>query len=123
MGANLPISERDSLVNRRRALRWLVGALLGIIAPIAEAMQKLGTLISEKKNPEAVRLHFAHDARRAKARQDSKAYCRNCTEYTRLGTIGADDVGRCNLLTGGVVRSRGWCSSWVMNPDEYKKES
>ncbi|MBI1860852.1 MAG: high-potential iron-sulfur protein [Deltaproteobacteria bacterium] len=104
-------------------MRWFFSALLVALVGRAASPAKLPPLIDEKKNPEAVKIHFVQDGRKGKGRTDPKAYCRNCTEYTPLGKMESDGVGRCNLLTGGSVKSTAWCSSWVMNPDLYKKSS
>ncbi|TGL21739.1 high-potential iron-sulfur protein [Leptospira yanagawae] len=34
--------------------------------------------------------------------------CQNCSQFTKVN----DGWGKCNILSAGVVSTKGWCSAW-----------
>lgn len=42
-----------------------------------------------------------------------KQYCDGCMLYASAGKQGGEDVGKCTLFAGQVVKAKGWCSSWA----------
>lgn len=41
-----------------------------------------------------------------------KQLCSGCSFYTAAGKKGADEVGKCTIIPGKVVKAAGWCASW-----------
>lgn len=120
-------------VNRRNLIKQSVVALgtcaLGksLFTPIsawaetAAPAKKVLKLVDEMKNPTAKDLKFHHDAAQSKERTNLKAVCLNCIQYKKMGEVDGVEVGRCNMITLGYVKSTGWCKSWGPNPTVYKK--
>lgn len=42
-----------------------------------------------------------------------KQFCENCMLYSKHGTQGGEEVGKCTLFQGQVVKAKGWCNSWA----------
>jgi High potential iron-sulfur protein len=78
-------------------------------------------VLVDEKSSLAVTLKYASDAstvpaglKVAKAGVDgANQNCANCMFYTKSGKVGSDEVGKCQLLVQGVVKGKGWCSSWT----------
>ena len=41
-----------------------------------------------------------------------KQVCKGCMLFTACGKKGADEVGKCTLFNGQVVKASAWCSTW-----------
>jgi hypothetical protein len=41
-----------------------------------------------------------------------KQHCNACMLFTGVGKKGADEVGKCTLFAGQLVKGQGWCASW-----------
>jgi len=39
--------------------------------------------------------------------------CQVCNFYTKVGAKDGSEAGKCQLITGGLVKSQGWCNSWA----------
>ena len=39
-------------------------------------------------------------------------FCHNCGFYTKNGTKGGEEVGKCQLFPNQVVKASAWCASW-----------
>ncbi|OFZ28968.1 MAG: hypothetical protein A2622_12780 [Bdellovibrionales bacterium RIFCSPHIGHO2_01_FULL_40_29] len=73
----------------------------------------------------AATLHYQHktsDVKDAKLKTErqgtpfAKQNCSNCLLYTKHGMQGAEEVGKCSLFAGQVVKASGWCNSWAKRP-------
>lgn len=42
-----------------------------------------------------------------------KQSCANCMLYAKDGNRGTEEVGKCTLFQGQVVKASGWCNSWA----------
>lgn len=42
----------------------------------------------------------------------AKQACSGCSFYSGVGKKGADDLGKCTIFAGKLVKGQGWCSSW-----------
>ena len=63
-------------------------------------------------------LGYSPDATTAKrvkrgAVEAKDQFCSSCQMYTKAGTIGTEEVGKCLMLPSGAVKAKGWCNSWV----------
>jgi hypothetical protein len=38
--------------------------------------------------------------------------CKNCQLFTAAGKKGSDDVGKCAVIPGKLVKASGYCNSW-----------
>ena len=69
-------------------------------------------------DPTATALHYVSDAtkaqRVAKAGVEGKdQFCKGCQFYTKSGTIGKQEAGKCLMIPSGQVNSNGWCATWT----------
>jgi hypothetical protein len=69
----------------------------------------------------AATLHYQHSYKDVKdkslmvERQGvawGKQQCSGCMLFTPVGKKGSDEVGKCALFAGQLVKSTGWCSSF-----------
>ncbi|MGZ6263806.1 MAG: high-potential iron-sulfur protein [Bdellovibrionota bacterium] len=51
-----------------------------------------------------------------KTKDKQGQYCTLCQLYTKFQGSGKDEMGKCIVLTKGLVPAHGWCSSWVKRP-------
>jgi hypothetical protein len=93
-----------------------VSGRFGLQADAAEALK----LIDEQKDYSARALGFAHDGNKTK-RTDPKERCGNCKQYKKTGVVDGVEVGKCSLLAKGLVKSTGWCRSYLKDPALYGK--
>jgi hypothetical protein len=78
------------------------------------------TLVSET-DPMATGLTYKHDKANVPAElQQEKSgvpfaeqSCSNCMFYKTAGQIEGNEVGTCQLIAAGKVKSAGWCNSWA----------
>lgn len=78
------------------------------------------TLVSET-DPVATGLNYKHDkANVPAAMQQEKSgvpfaqqSCSNCMFYNAAGQIDGGEVGTCQVIPTGKVKSGGWCASWA----------
>jgi hypothetical protein len=92
------------------------GKYLGLEADAAEPVK----LIDEQKDYSARALGFAHDGNKTK-RTDPKEKCSNCKQYKKASVVDGAEVGKCSLLAKGLVKSTGWCRSYLKDPALYGK--
>ncbi|MEY4065846.1 MAG: High potential iron-sulfur protein [Pseudomonadota bacterium] len=77
------------------------------------------TLISETE-PTAAALNYKHDASAVPANLQvakngvpfAEQRCAGCSFYKAAGQIDGAEVGTCQVLAAGKVKSTGWCNSW-----------
>jgi hypothetical protein len=93
-----------------------VSRYLGLEAGAAEAIK----LIDEQKDYSARALGFKHDGAQTQ-RKDPKENCGNCKQYKKTSVVGGAEVGKCSLLAKGLVKSTGWCKSYLKDPALYGK--
>ncbi len=110
-------SER---LTRRQLLGVTVTAAAGLAgvtamaapAPAAAAFPKL-----DEKDPQAVALHYVHDAKLVDPKKNPAYkpghHCANCLQVT--GNAG-DAWRPCNIFPKKLVSANGWCSVWVQKP-------
>lgn len=41
-----------------------------------------------------------------------KQNCQGCMLFTACGKKGNDEVGKCTIFAGQIVKANGWCSTW-----------
>jgi hypothetical protein len=116
--------------NRRAVIKTLVaGAVVSGLACVlsivdgsysrsnaADALK----LIDEQKDFSARALGFAHDGGKTK-RTDPKERCGTCKQFKKVAVLDGVDVGKCSLLAKGLVKSTGWCRSYLKDEALYKK--
>ncbi|MBK7963527.1 MAG: high-potential iron-sulfur protein [Bdellovibrionales bacterium] len=62
--------------------------------------------------------HKASEVKDAKLKTDrqgvpfAKQDCAGCSFYASVGKKGSDEVGKCTIFAGKLVKGTGWCSSW-----------
>ncbi|HVO92952.1 MAG TPA: high-potential iron-sulfur protein, partial [Terriglobales bacterium] len=78
-------------------------------------------LIDEQKDFSARALGFHHDGGKNPDRKDAKQRCENCKQYKKVAVMDGVDVGKCSLLAKGLVKSTGWCRSYLKDEALYKK--
>ena len=39
-------------------------------------------------------------------------HCKSCMLYSKAGNKGGEEVGKCTLFNGQLVKSSAWCASW-----------
>jgi hypothetical protein len=115
---------------RRDALKTIVaGAVAAGITGFAGRVGFLVTktnaaealkLIDEQKDFSAKALGFSHDGSKTK-RTDPKERCGTCKQFKKAAVLDGVDVGKCSLLAKGLVKSTGWCRSYVKDEVLYKK--
>ena len=52
--------------------------------------------------------------RKSKDKKDQ--YCRGCQLYTKVKGEGKKELGKCLVMSTGLVPANGWCNSWVKRP-------
>ncbi len=69
----------------------------------------------------AASVHYVHDHKDLKdaslkvERQGlafDKQHCKACMLFTGVGKKGSDEVGKCTLFAGQLVKANGWCASF-----------
>ena len=122
-------NEQYTRRNLIRAL--LVGAVTVGLRSVASLARNMGSdaeaaekvdlkLIDEQKDFSAKALGFFHDGNKT-ARKDPREHCSNCKQYKKVGVVDGIDVGKCSLLAKGLVKSTGWCKSYLKDPALYSK--
>jgi hypothetical protein len=121
----------DETLNRRGVLkRIVVGAMVAGMDRVAGVATLLDSqanaaealkLIDEQKDFSARALGFHHDGAKSPDRKDPKERCGNCKQFKKAGVVDGVDVGKCSLLAKGVVKSTGWCKSYLKDPALYSK--
>lgn len=97
----------------------LVGRLIGH-AQAADAKPGEALKLVPDSDPTAKALLYTPDASKAPAdkRVDKMGVaakdqlCSNCNFYAKKGDIKGAEVGQCQLILNGMVKSKGWCISW-----------
>jgi len=87
-------------------------------APKAPAAAAPALKLVPETDATAKALGYSPDATTAKrvkrgAVEAKDQFCSSCQMYTKSGTIGSDEVGKCLMLPSGAVKAKGWCNSWV----------
>ena len=101
--AALPLSNFLSLSNLWAAKKKEIAPPAGE-TPVSEA-DAVASAVGYKH--EVSKIDFTRYPQRKKP--DAKnQFCDNCALYTKLN----EGWGRCQLITAGVVNSKGWCGSW-----------
>src|SRR4051812_32723910 len=106
-------------MNRRNFVSTLLAAV-----PAALLFSKLGWAadpgadlpIAKESDPIPKSLNYCGNAdkEKGKACKDRKdkekatQYCNNCMFFTAAGKRGKDDVGKCQVITTGLVNAKGW---------------
>jgi hypothetical protein len=122
--------ERKESLNRRALIKSLMaGAIVAGLSGVESIGNRLVSeadaaeaikLIDEQKDFSAKALGFAHDGSKTK-RTDPKEHCGNCKQYKKTGMVDGAEVGKCSLLAKGLVKSTGWCRSYLKDPALYGK--
>jgi hypothetical protein len=123
MHANEKFTRRDVLKNVvagavAAGIAGFVGRT-GFLPTEAKAAEAL-KLIDEQKDFSAKALGFHHDGGKTK-RTDPKERCGTCKQFKKAGVVDGVDVGKCSLLAKGLVKSTGWCRSYLKDEALYKK--
>jgi len=64
-------------------------------------------------------VHRTADIKDAKLKVDRQGVkfldqnCTNCILYAKHGTLGGEEVGKCQLFANQLVKGPGWCTSWA----------
>lgn len=87
-------------------------------APAAPAAGAGALELVKEDDPLPKGLGYMHDSTKAPRvdKAGTKAadqHCLNCQFYTKAGEINKEEVGKCQLFPKGVVKSNGWCKSWI----------
>lgn len=45
--------------------------------------------------------------------KDPAKHCSNCQLYTKSGKKGSDEIGKCQVIPGKLVKGAGYCNSWA----------
>ncbi|MBY0315425.1 MAG: high-potential iron-sulfur protein [Bdellovibrionales bacterium] len=115
-------------VNRRRVLQGMlvlpaVLALPKFVQAADKAAPAAPANLLPESDPMGNALKYKHDANTADAtfRKDKTAFCSNCSKFNKCAT--GDTAckpgdkkaayGPCELFSGKVVASKGWCMSWA----------
>ncbi|WP_244279823.1 high-potential iron-sulfur protein [Leptospira brenneri] len=69
-----------------------------------------------ESDPTAKALGFHQDAKHTdfnlyperKEKSAKNQVCKHCAQFSKLN----ENWGKCNIISAGVVSSRGWCSAW-----------
>lgn len=111
-------------IHDRLTRRQLLGVTLtaaagisGATASAAEAPATAGFAKLNEKDPQAVALHYVHDAKLVDPKKSptykAGQHCANCLQITGK----AGDAWRpCNIFPKKLVAADGWCSVWVQKP-------
>ncbi len=75
-------------------------------SPVSES-DPVAAAIGYKENVKNI--DFTKYPQRKKADAKSQ-FCNNCALYSTIP--GSTAWGKCQMLTSGVVKSKGWCGSW-----------
>ena len=92
--------------------------------PAAGAAKKPGaaeTALVDEKSQMAVTLKFYQDGSKAPAAlkvtktgvPGAQQNCGNCMFYAKTSGEKAAEVGKCQLLPTGLVKTGGWCNTWT----------
>ena len=104
--------------NRRSFFQNTMTALASLpmlgAAAVAYAKKAVVSLV-DPKNAVAKNLKYV-EASTAEGKN-----CSNCLQYREEITHDGKKVGLCNIFPAKYVRSEGYCSVWVMNPNAPKK--
>ncbi|MES3038143.1 MAG: high-potential iron-sulfur protein [Bdellovibrionota bacterium] len=123
-------------MNRRNFLNTFLGMMgIALIAPAVLAEQKRGArptaagagggdlalplLDPNSSTAKAVNYVNKHsDLKTAALKTErtgvawDKQTCAGCGFYTGVGKKGADEVGKCTIFSGQLVKANAWCASW-----------
>ena len=122
----------DKKYARREVIKTLLAGVIttglgtvvrmaGNLGSEAQAAEKVDLkLIDEQKDFSAKALGFFHDGNKT-ARKDPRERCSNCKQYKKVGMVDGAEVGKCSLLAKGLVKSTGWCKSYLKDPALYSK--
>jgi len=122
--------DRNDKLSRREVLKRIVAST--VVGGIAGVTGVVGSLCSEAQAAEAVKLideqkdysaralGFFHDGSKTK-RNDPKEKCGNCKQFKKAALVDGVEVGKCSLLAKGLVKSSGWCRSYLKDEALYKK--
>lgn len=115
--------------SRRIFIKWVGVSLASLpffagaggISKVLAAGPELPPL--KPTDPTAKSLGFCLNAKKPNAQCiDRKAadkkdqFCSGCQLYTKVKGDGATEMGKCLVLTAGLVPAGGWCKSWVKRP-------
>jgi hypothetical protein len=97
-------------MNRREFIK--TGLVSAVVLPAAGALLHAGIAHAEEEvlitaMPDMAPMVTALQYVDASAKADQN--CESC----QLFTAGADGNGKCQLFAKGLVKSAGWCASWV----------
>jgi hypothetical protein len=122
------VMNAGEILNRRGVLkRIVVGAMVAGMDRVAGVLDSQARaaeapkLIDEQKDFSARALGFHHDGAKSPDRKDPKEHCGNCKQFKKAGVVDGVDVGKCSLLAKGLVKSTGWCKSYLKDPALYGK--
>jgi hypothetical protein len=107
VGAATVLPQLGYAEERRRGGSAAAGGEL----PLAEPGKGAAGAVNYVHEKSAVK-----DAGQKKDRQGvpfAKQSCANCQLYTAHGKKGKDDVGKCTIFQGQVVKASGWCTTWA----------
>jgi len=111
---------RDNWNRREFILRSAL--FLAVPSFISFARRAFGEEAEVKvSDPTAQSLTYCPNAKKASkkvcplraGKDKAKQFCRECQFYAKTKGSGASELGMCQLISSGLVRGDGWCSSWV----------
>lgn len=87
----------------------------------ADSEPKKKPELIKETDPMAMALRYKFDASQAPANLKVKRQgvegkdqtCKNCIHYKRVRESDGEEVGTCHILSGGLVKAKGWCISWA----------
>lgn len=107
----------DQKFSRRRLLQSALAGLAAVPAATLIARSASAAELLSENDATAKSLAYIGDASKVVAKTNPTykpgQLCSNCIQYT--GKAGAAD-GPCNIFPGKLVKAKGWCKVWVLQP-------
>lgn len=105
---------------RRDFLKNVMMGLVGLPALVVAGVSFAAKILVPDTDPVAKALNYTHDASKATLRTKEKMgiaakdqLCSNCSFFIADGELDGAKVGKCTMITTGLVKAGGWCNSWT----------
>lgn len=117
----------DSKISRRDAIQksLSLALLIPFGANLSARAETPKTVPLAEADPMAVALGYHNDAKKVDVKkwskragpEGAKQFCYNCQLYkSTSGDPKSSLNGSCQIFPGKTVMGKGWCNSWVQNP-------